>query len=266
MKKLLAIAALIGATATLMSQPLNDITYRTVVSEKAPLAYEMPNERDIFWQKRIWRVLDVREKMNLPFTWPQEPFFGILTKAAEAGDITLYSAETDDFSHPLLPEELNDILFKTDTVEIWEGPSHSHLEVIRSAVYYEDIKRFRIVEIWYFDSKSSELKVRILGIAPLKERLAENGGVIGEMPLFWVHYPSARGMLAQHTVFTEGNENGRLTWEDWLEMRKFSSYIFKEGNVRDNRLQDLYSGIDLLLEANKIKEEIFSFEQDLWQY
>jgi len=49
-------------------------------------------------------------------------------------------------------------------------------------------------------------------------------------------------------------------------MRKFSSYIFKEGNVRDNRLQDLYSGIDLLLEANKIKEEIFSFEQDLWQY
>jgi len=204
--------------------------------------------------------------MNLPFTWPKEPFFEIITKAAEAGDITLYSPGTDEFSHPLSPEELEEILNKTDTAEIWEDPNHSHLEVIRTPVYYEDIKRFRLQEMWYFDSKTSTLKVRILGIAPVKERHAENGDVIGDMPLFWVHYPSARALLAQHAVFTEGNENERLTWEDWLEMRKFSSYITKEGNVRDNRLQDLYSGVDLLLEANKIKEEIFNFEQDLWQY
>ncbi|MFQ5445760.1 MAG: gliding motility protein GldN [Saprospiraceae bacterium] len=266
MKKLFAIAALLSAAATLMSQPLGDITYRTVLKEKIPLAYEMPNERDILWQKRIWRVLDVREKMNLPFTWPKEPFFEIITKAAEAGDITLYSADADDFSHPLSLEKLDGILFTTDSVEIWDDPSHSRLEIIRTAVYFEDIKRFRLQEMWYFDSKTSTLKVRILGIAPIKERYAENGDVIGDMPLFWVHYPSTRALLAQHAVFTEGNENERLTWEDWLEMRKFSSYIVKEGNVRDNRLQDLYSGVDLLLEANKIKEEIFNFEQDLWQY
>jgi gliding motility associated protien GldN len=266
MNKLFAIVALVSAAGDILSQPLNDITYRTVLKEKPLLAYQMPNERDIFWQKRIWQVLDVREKMNLPFTWPKEPFFDILTKAAAAGDITLYSPETDDFSHPLSLEELDGILFKTDSLDIWDDPTHSHLEVIRTAVYYEDIKRFRLQEIWYFDSRTSTLQVRILGIAPIKERYAENGDVIGDMPLFWMHYPGARPLLAQHPVFTEGNENERLTWEDWLEMRKFSSYIIKEGNVRDNRLQDLYTGVDLLLEANKIKEEIFNFEQDLWQY
>lgn len=186
-------------------------------------------------------------------------------KSQPLSDITLYSAGADDFSHPLSLKELDGILSKTDSVEIWDDPRHSHIEVVRSAAF-EDIKRFRLQEMWYFDSKTSTLKVRILGIAPIKERYAENGDVIGDMPLFWVHYPSARALLAQHAVFTEGNENERLTWEDWLEMRKFSSYIYKEGNVRDNRLQDLYSGVELLLEANKIKEEIFNFEQDLWQY
>jgi hypothetical protein len=79
-----------------------------------------------------------------------------------------------------------------------------------------------------------------------------------------VHFPSAREVLARETVFAEGNEASRMTWEDLFEMRKFSSYIYKDGNVRDNRLQDLYTGVDLLLEAEKIDQEIFNYEHDLW--
>jgi hypothetical protein len=57
-----------------------------------------------------------------------------------------------------------------------------------------------------------------------------------------------------------------MTWEDLFEMRFFASYIYKESNVYDRRLQDYLSGVDLLLEADKIKQEIFNFEHDLWSY
>ena len=61
MKKLFVIAALLSATLPLFAQPLDDIAVRSVVGAKPILTHAQPNERDIFWQKRIWRVLDVRE-------------------------------------------------------------------------------------------------------------------------------------------------------------------------------------------------------------
>lgn len=266
MKKLAIVAALTAAALNLNAQPLNDIAIRAVVAEKPVLAHEALNERDIFWQKTTWRVVDVREKINLPFIYPEAPLFEILTNAAKSGELTLYSAEKDDFSTPLTSEELNSLLFRKDTVRIWPDPSNFELVVVESSFNYEDVKRFRIKEMWYFDSKTSQMKVRILGIAPIREMYAESGDFIGESAMFWVHYPSARDLLARELVFAEGNEASRLTWEDLFEMRKFSSYIIKDGNVRNNRLQDIYSGTDILLASEKIDQQIFNYEHDLWSY
>ncbi len=266
MEKLSILAVLTVTALNLFAQPLDDIAFRTVVTDKPVLAYELPNERDLFWQKRVWRVLDVREKINLPFIYPQAPLFDILTNAAKAGELTLYSGEKDDFSVPLSTEELNVTLFRQDTVIVALDETNIEIRVVETEVNYEDVKRFRIKEVWYFDSKTSQLRVRILGIAPMQEMYTENGDFLGEKALFWVHMPSARQLLSRELVFTEGNEAARITWEDLFEMRKFSSYIIKDGNVRDNRLQDLYTGVDLLLEAEKINQEIFNYEHDIWSY
>jgi len=55
-----------------------------------------------------------------------------------------------------------------------------------------------------------------------------------------------------------------------FENRYFSSFITKKSNVNDFRLVDYdnlrENGVDMLLESNKIKEEIFNFEHDLWSY
>ena len=107
---------------------------------------------------------------------------------------------------------------------------------------------------------------RILGIAPLLDITDDNGNFLYEQPMFWVYYPEARQVLARERVFTYGNDAAPLSWEDLLEMRFFSSYIYKESNVFNRRLQEYLSGIDLLLEADRIKQEIFNFEQDLWSY
>jgi gliding motility associated protien GldN len=266
MKKLFVLTALLGALTPLFSQPLNDIAYRNIVPEKQLLLHEIPNERDILWQKRTWRIVDTREKMNLPFTYPGAPLFDIIVRAAEQGEITLYGSEKDDFSRALTPEEALATIITKDTVPVVQDEYTVEYVPIETRVFYEDVKRFRIKEVWFFDTKTSTLQVRILGIAPLKEKYSESGDLIGEIPLFWVHYPTSREVLAKELAFVESNGAARTTWEDVFEMRRFASYIYKEENVRDNRLEDLYSGVDRLLEADKIKQEIFNYEHDLWEY
>lgn len=267
MKKFVAFVALLSVALDLFAQPVNDVAFRSLLNEKPVLAWNVPNERDLLWQKSIWQVVDVREKINLPFTYPPKPFFEIITRAALEGELTAYSTETDDFTYPLTATDLDRMLHRYDTVEVWPEDLMSPVPtVVANEIYYEDIKRFRIKEIWYFDSKTSSLNVRILGIAPMMDVYDENGNYKYEKPLFWINYPEARDILAREAVYITGNEAARLTWEDLFEMRMFSCYIYKEGNVRNNRLHDLYSGVHLLLEADKIRQEIFNYEHDLWQY
>ncbi len=248
--------------------PMDDITERDIVKDRSTLPYQPIREADILWERRIWRVVDVREKMNLPFTAPESPLFKIFSDAALAGDLQVYSTEDDKFSKRLKPGEIRSMLFRRDTIVIIEPESFVEtVKVVENEINLEDVKRFRIKESWFFDSKTSTLRSRILGIAPIIEERDENGNFKYEMPLFWVYYPAARPLLAQHKAITLGdNFSATTTWEDLFEKRYFASYITKENNVRDLRLQDLYTGLDLLMESDKIKNELFAREHDMWSY
>ena len=247
--------------------PLDDVVEKTLTDEKPVLAYDPVREADIFWEKRIWRVIDTREKMNQPFMYPERPFSTILLDAAMEGDITVYSTEDDKFSYALTPEEVAAKTSATDTITTYDPDTYEEkIEVVRNDLNPEDIKRFRMKEIWFFDEESSTMQVRILGIAPLRDVFDDDGNFLYEDPMFWVYYPEAREVLARERVFNINNDASPTTWEDILEMRYFSSYIWKQSNVQDRRLQDYLTGVDLLLEGQKIKQEIFNFEQDLWSY
>ncbi|MCB0585528.1 MAG: gliding motility protein GldN [Phaeodactylibacter sp.] len=248
-------------------RPLDDIVEKRLTVERRVLPYDHIREADIFWEKRIWRVIDVREKMNLPFAYPERPFFTILMDAAESGEITVYSTEDDKFSIPLTPDEVASMGASVDTIATVDPETYEETyQIVRNEVNPQDVKRFRIKEIWFFDEETSTLQVRILGIAPLIEEYDDNGNFKYERPMFWVYYPEAREVLARERVFNVGNDNSPMTFEDLFEMRFFSSYIYKESNVFDRRLEDYLSGVDLLMEADKIKQEIFNFEHDLWTY
>jgi gliding motility associated protien GldN len=248
-------------------RPLDDIVDKRLTTDKRLLPYDHVREADIFWEKRIWRVIDIREKMNLPFAYPERPFFSILMDAATAGEITVYSTEDDKFSSKLTPDEVASMGATIDTVITFDPETYEEqLQVVRNDINPEDVKRFRLKEVWFFDEETSTLQVRVLGIAPLIDKTDENGNFLYEKPMFWVYYPEAREILSREKVFNVGNDASPITWEDLMEMRFFSSYIYKESNVRDRRIQDYLTGVDLLLEADKIKQEIFNFEHDLWSY
>lgn len=249
-------------------QPLDDITTRDVMKDRVTLPYQPLREADILWERRIWRVVDVREKMNLPFSAPESPLFKVLSDAALAGELNVYSTEDDKFSKRLNPSDIRSLLYRRDTIIVFEPEDYTEeVKIVENETNWEDVKRFRIKESWFFDTKTSTLRSRILGIAPIIDVKDENGNFKYEMPLFWVYYPAARPMLAQHKAITHGeNYSATTTWEDIFEKRYFASYITKENNVQDLRLQDMYSGLDLLMESDKIKNELFAREHDMWSY
>lgn len=249
--------------------PLDGIVENKTILEKEVLPWEPVRESDIMWRKRIWRVIDVREKLNLPFMYPEETFISILLKGVQdtVGGIKAYRTDDDKFSYKLTSQEVSTMGSSVDTIQQVDPVTYeTKLKIVVNKLNSDDIKRFRVKEEWFFDKQYSTLKVRILGIAPLKDETDEAGNFLYEKPLFWVRYPDCREYLARHKVFMEGNDANPMSWEDLFELRRFSSYVYKESNVMNRRLQDYMQGMDLLLEGEKIKQEIFNFEHDLWSY
>ncbi|MBK9271612.1 MAG: gliding motility protein GldN [Saprospiraceae bacterium] len=254
------------------SEYLDDIVTRQLVPEQRVLAYEPIREADIVWTKRVWRILDTREKMNIAFMEPNRYFFQVLLDLARNGDVKIFAK--DDFKRVVLNDELEKMLYKIDTQSVWDPETYiEEIKVIRNDINPEDIQKYRIKELWYFDKEASRLQCRILGIAPIKdERDLTTGEVKYSGPMFWVYYPEVRKYLTKERVFNDKNDSSPMTWADIFDGRFFSSYIFKESNVLDYRLEDFFSGEDenagvkMLLESERIKNELLNFEHDLWVY
>ena len=251
---------------------VDDIVSKRLVVENTVLPYEPIREADIAWQKKIWRVLDTREKMNLPFRYPEKPLFNVFREMIENGDITVF--EDEKFATALTPEEVEKSLNRVDTSVIFDYDTYEEkVQVVKSEISWEDINRFRVKEIWFFDEESSRLRVRILGIAPERDVYDDETQEFKySLPLFWIYYPEARNLLSKHRIFNENNDMAPMTWAALFESRFFSSVIYKSSNVLDLRVKDMFdaskenSNIDILLESKKIKAELFNFEHDLWTY
>lgn len=246
--------------------PMDDITSRAAFNSRRLLSYPPVREADILWEKRIWRVIDTREKMNLAFRYPKLPLFDVMRQAVEDGQLTAYSVEDDAFSIPLSSTEIDKMLNKVDTVEVINPEDMTGtFQIVKNTINPEDVKRYRLKEIWFFDSKRGKMEVRILGIAPLIEEYDDNGNFKYERPLFWIYYPEARPMLAQHQAPNPWNDRSPMSWTDVFDMRQFSSYVIKASNLYDRKLEAYTSGRDLLLESERIEQGVFNFEQDAWQ-
>ena len=256
-------------TATAQNAPIIDgVVQKTLIKERQPLAYEPIREADILWEKKVWRVIDVREKINLSFSNPKKPFFEIINDAAKRGDIIAYSTENDQFTKPLTKGDLEEMTSKIDTIVVIDPVTYEEtVTIVKNEINIENVKQYRIKEDWFFDKESGKMDVRILGIAPLVDEYDESGNFKFTRPLYWIYYPNCRNLLAKEQFASVAeNDANPMSWEDALEMRMFSSYITKESNIYDRRLEDYVSGTDLLLEGDKIHNTIFNFEHDLWSY
>ncbi|HAE14270.1 MAG: gliding motility protein GldN [Chitinophagales bacterium] len=273
-RSVFALVVIFTATAA-MAQPTSeakrDRAYdRDLLPQREVIPYDHIREADVFWEKRVWRQLDFREKMNLPFTWPVDPFMDFIYKAIMNGELTAYSPLYDDFGEgtALTIEDIKNKYEGVDTTYTYDDETYEEkILLIPRQFDYQNIKKMQIKEDWIFDEETSTLVVRIMGMAPIIERIDPfTGEPIGDEIMFWLYYPDLRNILVRHEVFNEKNSARYITFEDIFEMRYFSSYIIKEDNVYDRFINSYAAGIDLVLESDRIKNEIFEFEHQLWEF
>lgn len=89
------------------------------------------------------------------------------------------------------------------------------------------------------------------------------------IPLFWVYYPHAREILKKGQAFNNRNTSKYISFDDIINSRRFSSVIYKEENVYENREVKDYiknNSFMRLLESERIKEKIRNFEHDMWSW
>jgi gliding motility associated protien GldN len=245
--------------------------------ERKVIPYTYLREADVQWSRRIWRRLDLREKKNHPLYFPIEKINNrksliqvILDGILVDGTITAYDGTDDEFKKQLTQSEVQALLAgKIDTqyVDDPENPGNLIPKVINNPFKPESIKKIDIKEDWFFDKQRSVLDVRIIGISCLQDVIEEDGVTVrGQKTLFWIYFPEARYVFANAEVFNRKNDAERRTYEDIFWKRDFSSYVRKEANVYDRYIADYKTGMDALLEAERVKEDIFNYEHDMWEY
>jgi len=257
---------------------------RNLVKERTPLAYEHIREDDAVYRQRLWREIDVHEKMNLPFVYKADDdngnqrFINILLNAIKTNEITAFNPVDDRFTTPMTMAEITKQLVgepKTVQVPDWTKDPDGSKGIMKDSIISEEfnpdeaVEKYWIKEDVIFDKESSRLHVRILGIAPLKTIRNADGSYRDVTALFWVYYPDLRPMLSRYEAYNGKNYGARLSWEELFESRMFSSRIIK--STFDNPYDQYIAGyvkdpILRLLEGDNIKEKIFNYEQDLWSY
>ena len=128
------------------------------------------------------------------------------------------------------------------------------------------MRKYELKEDWFFDRQRSVQEARIIGISPMVIKKDESGNQVGLTKLFWLYYPQARYVFANQVVFNRQNDAERRTYEDILWKRMFNSFIHKESNVYNRALYDYTSGVAYQLESERIKNELFLVEHDLWSF
>lgn len=270
-----------GIADTVIRKSLrNDNAYdKTSVSARTPLVYEHLRADDALFAEKVWRELDLREKMNQTFRYDakddngSQMFVDMVMTAVRKGEVTAF--EDDRFSIPKTVAEI-DLLTagRADTVPQYDVKQIDKIVgylVTRASFQAKDITKIRLKEEWVFDRESSRMFCRILGIGILKtEFIPGTTKERGTSSLFWVYYPDLRPMLAKSEVYNPKNMGqNRMTWEELFESRMFSSYIVK--STLDNSANRFIKNyikdpILALLEGDNVRDKIFNYEQDLWSY
>lgn len=252
-------------------------------NDEKPLAYGYVDDRDLLWSKTVWEIIDLDERVNFPYYYPTDTLnlgperrslFDVLKKNLSRNNIKeVYKSAY--FREKLTYEEIQERLVAVDTTdagyEQFNADGFVDPQFIeRRRITAAEIRQYKIKGTWYFDKRLGELKYRLLAICPVAPDVAIKklpGEEEDLVELFWVWFPDARTSLNSNKVFNTRNSSQPITYDHMLNSRRFSSIIYKEENVYEDREVKDYiyeDALRMLLESERIKSVIRDYEQDMW--
>ncbi|MBX2986208.1 MAG: gliding motility protein GldN [Bacteroidia bacterium] len=246
---------------------------KKAINERPVIKYPFLQEADVKYQKKIHRIIDCRQKMNKILEWPKNPLYQYIYGYAIDGTLKAYN--NDSLYSWMTPEHAQTLGSKEYTIQVPNplGDPDDPFDVIDSTIREKfeayKIKKYMLLEDWYFDHKHSVFKPRIMAIAPMY--MLEFGGVeVGEQPMFWLKMDDLRPLIKNLEVFNSENDASRISYDHFFQFRLFDSYIVKQSNMYDLYIKDYEEFKDdnmaALLKSEEIKNNLFIFEHDLWEY
>ena len=243
---------------------------KVAVRERPVIAYPPLREADVKFSRRVVRCIDGRQKMNKQLEWPRNPLNRYLYTELGKGNIIAY--KNDSLQSFYTPEDFvkrgggeTPLFVQTDP----EDPEIGYDSIIVISYKWEDIHKYWVMEDWVFDYKHSVFKPRIIALAPIFAPTYA-GLTVNDQPLCWIKMDEIRYQLENLEMFNRYNDAARLSYDDFFQMRIFDSYIVYESNVFDNFINQYQEYVDngeaSLLKSDEIKNDLFIFEHDLWQY
>ena len=253
------------------------------VDNDKPLEYGYVDDRDILFSKMVWERIVLDERANFPLYYPidtnnigndRRSLYDVLMKNIKSGEIeNIY--DDSYFTTKRTLKDIEGALTMIDTTELGieqinAGEELDPQYIIRRDITAADIMEYRIRGLWYFDKRQSEMKYRLLGIAPVAPDV---NFIDTDTPdlveLFWVFFPDAREVLHEAKSFNNKNSSMPFSFDHVLNARRFQAYIYKEENVQQDRKISEYisdNALMQLLESERIKNKIRDFELDMWTY
>lgn len=188
---------------------------------RVPVPYQFIHESDVLYAKRIWREIDMREKINHPLYYPIQPtnrrysLMSVIMIGVQEGGITPFSPESDDFKVPMTKETVQNIIRREETTKTYDPFTGEERDtVIVTEFDPSTVTRYRLKEDWIFDKNRSVLDVRIIGILPLMVEFEPDGITEkGTRPLFWISFAQLRPYLVRYEYF-----NRKMMVKDLLMM------------------------------------------------
>lgn len=259
-----------------VSTPRDDVFDHIHTEFKKPIPYSPLRQADVIYSKRVWQIIDFREKINQPFYYPLQDhlrwknFITVILDAVKAGELTAYNSFVDDeFTTPMSVSQVEQNMQGREVktaLEDADGNYRGDTITYEGSFDLAEVKKLKIKEVWYFDKQRSQLQVRVLGLCPVWEYFDQSTQRNITIDMFWIYFPEARHVLARAEVFNRKNGAERRTYDDIFWKRMFSSYVYKEENVYDRQINQYATGMDALLESERVKNDIFELEQNMWEY
>ena len=239
------------------------------------IPYTHLRQGDVTWEKRVWRVVDMREKVNQNLYYPKEPnvsrisLMQLITKYVLSGQIIAFKDE--EFLVPFEKSEIREkLVIRSDSTEQEQFDENGNVYYVKvagavdSTWIFSNFCQLELKEDWFFDKQKSTLEVRIVGLGFNVLRPGKEDA--GCLNFFYVYFPACRPYFAMHEVFNPTNDAERRTFEDIFWKRQFNTTVTKESNVYDRDIYSYAKGIDALLESDRVKQDIFRWEHDLWHF